>query len=180
MKRIIKISQPTLKSFWQATAMLVLMLSVAFSVSAQQRAGAPQQKKQMKYERQEMLPDLTDGQKDQMKEIHLKCMKATQSLKNELMEKRAHLNTLNSTDKADMKAINKQIDEISNLQASIQKVRAASKQEVRSLLTDDQRVMFDARKGGMSHPNGGHGIKNCDGNGPHQKMRKAGHGQQWN
>lgn len=160
--------------------MLVLMLSVAFSTSAQQRAASPQQKKQMKFEHSDMLPDLTEAQKDQMKAIHIKGMKATQTLKNQLMEKRAHLNTLSSADKADMKAINKQIDEIFIIQASIHKVRAASKQEVRSLLTDDQRVMFDARKGGMSHRNGGHGTKNYDGKGPHQKMRKGSHGQQRN
>ena len=143
--------------------MLVLMLAVTFSSVAQQRQGSPQQKKQMKYERHEMLPDLTDAQKEGMKSIHIKSMKATQPLKNQLMEKKAHLNTLSSADKADMKAINKQIDEISVIQASIQKQRAASKQEVRSLLTDDQRVIFDAQRG--------------QGKGQGQ-MKRKGHGSQ--
>ncbi len=179
MKQLSKTSQPTLKSFWRASALLVVMLAVAFSSTAQQKQGSPQQKKQMKFEHHQMLPDLTDAQKDQMKAIHIKGMKATQPLKNAIMEKRAHLNTLSSADKADIKAINKQIDDISVLQASIKKVRAANKQEIRSLLTDEQRVIFDARRGGFSHHKGGQGMKGCDGNGPHQKMKKSGHGQQW-
>ena len=155
------------------------MLAVALSGSAQQRQGSPQQKKQMKSENREMLPDLTDAQKDKMKAIHIQGMKATQTFKNQLMEKKAHLNTLSSADKADMKAINKQIDEIATLQASMQKVRAQNKQEVRSILTDDQRVIFDARRGGSSHRKGGQGTKGCDGNGPHQKSRSGGQGQSW-
>ena len=159
-----------MKQISKISAMLVLMLAVAFGSSAQQRTGAPQQKKQMKFEQHEMLPDLTDTQKDQMKAVRIKTMKSVQPLKNQLMEKRARLNTLSSADKADMKAINKQIDEISTLKASMQKVRAASKQEVRSILTDDQRVIFDAQKGQ------GYG-RNGDGNGP-QKMRRRGNGPQ--
>ncbi len=169
-----------MKQISKISALLVVMLAIAFSSTAQQRQGSPQQKKQMKFENRDMLPDLTDAQKDQMKAIRIKGMKANQALKNQLMEKRAHLNTLSSADKADMKAINKQIDEISVLQASMQKVRAANKQEVRSILTDDQRVMFDARKGGNSHRKRGHGTKGCDGNGSQHKMRKGGQGQQWN
>lgn len=168
-----------MKQISKISALLVVMLAIAFSSTAQQRQGGSQQKKQMKFEKQEMLPDLTDAQKDQMQAIHIKSMKATQPLKNELMEKKAHLNTLNSADKADMKAINNQIDEIATIQASMQKVRAASKQEVRNMLTDDQRVMFDARRGGSSHRKGGQGTKGCDGNGPHQKTRNGGQGQQW-
>ena len=168
-----------MKQISKISALIVVMLAIAFSSTAQQKQGSPQQKKQMKFENRDMLPDLTDAQKDQMKAIRIKGMKATQTLKNQLMEKRAHLNTLSSADKADMKAINKQIDEIATLQASMQKVRAANKQEVRSILTDDQRVMFDARRGGSSHRKGGQGTKGCDGNGPHHKTRKGGQSQQW-
>lgn len=159
-----------MKQLSKISAMLVLMLGIVFSSTAQQRTGAPQQKKQMKFERQDMLPDLTDAQKEQMKAIRIKTMKSVQPIKNQLMEKRARLNTLSSAEKADMKAINKQIDEISTLKATIQKQRAASKQEVRSILTDDQRVIFDVHKGRSYSRNG-------EGNGP-QQMRRRGNGPQ--
>jgi periplasmic protein CpxP/Spy len=175
MKQSSRISQPMLKSFWQVSTMLALMFLVVFSTSAQQRTSAPQ-KKQMKFEKHAMLPDLTDAQKDQMKAIHLKTMKATQPLKNELMEKKARLNTLSSAENADMKAINRQIDEITAIQGSIQKLKASGKQEVRSILTEDQRVIFDTKRG-ISQRQNGHGMKNCDGNGPHQKMRRNGSGR---
>ena len=168
-----------MKQISKISALVVVMLAIALSSSAQQRQGNPQQKKQMKFENREMLPDLTDAQKDQMKAIRIKGMKANQALKNQLMEKKAHLNTLSTADKADMKAINKQIDEISVLQASMQKVRAQNKQEIRSLLTDDQRVIFDARRGHSSHRKGGHGTNGGDGNRSHHKSRNGGQGQQW-
>lgn len=159
-----------MKQISKISAMLMLILGIVFSSTAQQRTGAPQQKRQMKFEKHEMLPDLTDAQKDQMKAVRIKTMKSVQPLRNQLMEKRARLNTLSSADKVDMKAINKQIDEMSTLKASMQKVRAASKQEVRSILTEDQRVIFDAHKGRSYSRNG-------EGNRP-QQMRRKGNGPQ--
>lgn len=166
-----------MKKIVRNSVMLTLVLGLALSTFAQQRDGATQQKKQMKYEHREMLPDLTDAQKESMKTIRLKTMKATQPLKNELMEKKAHLTTLTTAEKADQKAINKQIDEISTLRASIQKMKAESHQEIRSLLTDEQRILFDARKGRMSQLKGGQGMRDCDGSGPHKMMRKGVHNQ---
>jgi len=162
-----------MKKIVRNSVMLTLVLGIALSSYGQQRAGAPQQKKQMKFEQREMLPDLTDAQKEEMKTIRLNTMKTIQPLKNQLMEKKAHLNTLTTAEKADQKAINKQIDEISSLEASIQKVRAGSHQEVRSILTDEQRILFDAKRGGMHHRNNGRGMRSSDGSGPHKMMRKG-------
>lgn len=91
-----------------------------------------------------MIPDLTDAQQEQINAIHVKTMKEVQPLTNQLREKRAHLRTLCTAEAADLKAINKQIDDISAMQASIRKLHAKSMQEIRGLLTDEQRVAFDA------------------------------------
>ena len=74
-------------------------------------------------------------------------------LENQLAEKRAQLKTLEQVDKPDMKAINSKIDEISALQNKRMKASAANRAKVRSLLTDEQRVMFDSRAGKMQKRN---------------------------
>lgn len=155
-----------MKNLLRISAMLVLAVLVSFSTFAQQRKGPAEQGKQMKFEKQSMLPDLTDDQNDKMEAIHLKTMKSVQPLKNSMMEKKAHLHTLTTAENASLKAINKQIDEISSIQASIQKLRAASHQEVRSILTEDQRIIFDSRS---------HGMMRTGGNGQHHKMKKGGY-----
>jgi len=148
-----------MKKTSRIVALLIMLMAVSFGGFAQQQKGKMGEQKQLRM-KHEMLPDLTDTQKEQMKSIHLKTMKAVQPMQNELREMQAHLTTLSAVQKVDMKAINKQIDEIADLKASIQKTRAGSKQEVRSLLTDDQRVMFDAHKGGMKHKQGRNGNEN--------------------
>ena len=113
------------------------------------------------------IPGITDEQKTKMQEFRVIQMKERQQTQNQVREKRAHLITLQTADKVDLNAINKTIDEITALQNAQWKKRAAHKQAVRNLLTDEQRVYFDnhnGRKGqgrmqgnckGQRHGNGG-------------------------
>ncbi len=91
------------------------------------------------------LPGLTEAQTESMRTLRLKTIKDTQPLRNQLEEKRARLRTLSTADNPDAKAINKTIDDMAALRADIQKIRAARLQEFRKLLTDEQRILFDAR-----------------------------------
>lgn len=90
-----------------------------------------------------MLPDLTEKQKEQIKQLRTEHMKAMLPLKNQLMEKKARLHTLSTGEKVDMKAINDMIEEIGAIKTKIMKEQAAHRQEVRKLLTTEQRLMFD-------------------------------------
>jgi len=91
------------------------------------------------------IPNLTDDQKKKIKDLRTPLQKEVLPLKNQLAEKRAHLKTLQTADKADLKSINSTIDEMSQLQSQIMKKHAAHTQAVRALLTDEQRVAFDTR-----------------------------------
>lgn len=91
------------------------------------------------------LPNLTDEQKDQIAKLRTENMKTMLQNRNLLQEKMAKLNTLQTADKPDMKAINTLIDETAALKATMAKAQAAHRQQVRSLLTDEQRVIFDSR-----------------------------------
>ena len=95
------------------------------------------------------IPDLTDAQQTKLKEMRTAHMKEMMPMKNELKEKQAHLQTLQTADKPDMNAINKEIDEIGVIKTSMAKKHAAFRQEVRKILTDDQRVYFDMHAGQM-------------------------------
>ena len=96
-----------------------------------------------------LIPDLTEDQKGKIQELHLNMTKESTQIRNQLGEIRARMRTLQSADNPDMKEIDKLIDESSGLQAQLQKKGAANHQEIRKLLSDDQRVIFDARSGQM-------------------------------
>jgi len=110
------------------------------------------------------IPDLTDQQKTDIKAIHTAAQQDILPLRNKLNEQQASLQSLQTANSPDMKAINKTIDEISATEAQIGKRRAEAHQDVRKLLTDDQRVALDSqfqrrgRNGGQGRlGNGGQG-----------------------
>lgn len=91
------------------------------------------------------LPGITQEQLDKIDALHVEKLKENQQLRNQLNEKRARLRTLSTADQPDSKAIDATIDEMTVLRAAIQKNNMAKMQEIRQLLTDEQRVVFDAR-----------------------------------
>lgn len=93
------------------------------------------------------IPGLTDEQKTAIQKLRLANQKEMQGLKNQLAENRAHYHTLMTADKPDMNAINKNIDEYSAIRTTMMKSQAAHIQDVRKLLTDEQRLVFDSHRG---------------------------------
>lgn len=89
------------------------------------------------------LDGLTPEQDTRMKEIRTKAAQDIKPLKNLANEKRAHLQTLSESENPKQEEINKTIDEMGALQISIQKRKALAEQDVRKLLTPDQRLQFD-------------------------------------
>ncbi|HSA05491.1 MAG TPA: Spy/CpxP family protein refolding chaperone [Tenuifilaceae bacterium] len=116
------------------------------------------------------IPNLTDEQQQKINDLKVKHIKDVTPLKNELGEKRARMRTLQSVEKPDLNAINKLIDEMAAVRAQIQKKAAAHKVEVASLLTDEQKVYFNAHQGrkfdkGMKRGGGKRGMGNGRGSG---------------
>ena len=150
----------------------VILVSFNYNAVAQNKGkgqgqGWNQQNKQMHCN----IPNLTEDQQKKMMEMRVSNMHDMLQFKNTMAEKKAHLNTLRTADKVDMNAINKLIDEMGALKTKMMKKKEAHRQEVRKMLTDDQRVFFDSRsgqsfKGGKCH---GQGM----GNGMHGQGRKG-------
>lgn len=103
------------------------------------------------------IPGLTDEQKAEIEKIRLQTQKEALPIRNGMREKRARLNTLSTAEKADMNEINKVVEQIGDLQTQLMKKRETAKQQVRSLLNEDQKLFFDSHKQGMRHFGHGRG-----------------------
>jgi Spy/CpxP family protein refolding chaperone len=66
--------------------------------------------------------------------------------RNDMAIKRAELQKYETADKPDMTLINSTIEDIGKLNTEMLKKRVAHELAVRSLLTDEQKAAFDARK----------------------------------
>ena len=125
------------------TLLVAVMMVPLMGLQAQQRGQNGQGNRQ--HTERSGIPDLTAEQKEQMQTLRLDVQKSSLPIKNELGENRAKMNTLITADDADMKAIDKLIDENAVLMASLMKIKAQNHQKVRSLLTEDQRIVFDSK-----------------------------------
>jgi len=144
-----------------AILLVIAMMFSSVALSAQGKPGKtrPAVKAGQSYGMMNRIPDLTDAQREQIKKLRTAMLKEIMPLQNKLGEKRARLRTLSTADKPDMTAINKLIDEMAGLRAEILKKRMKFVQDVRALLTDEQRVFFDQHAGkgkgrmhGKPHP----------------------------
>jgi|GEM_PF-505591 len=93
------------------------------------------------------IPGLTEEQKSAMEKLRTAHLKKAELTRAEIGEKEARLNTLRLADEPDVKAIDRTIDDISKLRGDLMKEREAQQREIRNLLTDDQKAMYDARPG---------------------------------
>lgn len=101
------------------------------------------------------IPNLTDDQKAKIKAQQVAFGKEALPLANQLAEKRAHLRTLQTAQTYDANAVNATIDDISKTESQLMKKRAANREAIRKLLTDEQRLAFDSRKAlGREHGRG--------------------------
>lgn len=139
---------------------LTLTLITVFAVTSMAVAQKPEAKKEDRGQRQQVMLRhkqmaervdhfFTEEQQEQVKAIRLETAKQVKPLRNELGELEARQQTLTTADKADLKAIYQNIDKMSEVKAEIQKTMAKQHQQIRSLLTEEQLLKFDAMKGRM-------------------------------
>ena len=128
-----------------------------FGLSLSLMAQPPQRQRHFHQRDQGVFPmlDLTEDQKAEVKEIHLAKMKENQPMKDELKINRAKINALANNDNPDMKEIVSLIEANSVIITSMQVKQIESRIKIRSLLTDDQKVIYDAR---VSQPHGRRAI----------------------
>ncbi len=99
--------------------------------------------KRTRHERLKDVLNLTDEQSQKLESLKLEHQKKNLPLQNELNEKEARMQTLETAENVDMKAINSLIDDMGVVKTKIAKERAAHHQEIRKILTPEQRIQFD-------------------------------------
>ena len=138
---------------------LTLTLVALFAINAVQAQRPDRGQRNMqprdRINRHELMAErfnnfFTEEQQEQVKSIRLETAKQVQPLRNELRELQAHQQTLSTSDKPDMKAIYQNIDEMTEVQGNIRKIMAKQQQDIRSLLTEEQKLKFDAMKNQMT------------------------------
>ncbi|MFC2096315.1 Spy/CpxP family protein refolding chaperone [Bacteroidota bacterium] len=122
----------------------------------------------------ERIPDLTEEQQTKIKDLRLDQMKKMTDFRNQMNELQAKKQTLMTSDNSDMKEINSVIDQMTNVHNKMMKTSAQHHQDVRNLLTDEQKVIFDSMpRRGRRH---GKGMRNDHGHG-RGAMQGAGYGR---
>ena len=90
--------------------------------------------------------ELTDEQETEITSLRTAHYKKITPLKNKMAELKARERTLLSEENVDMKAVNKNIDEQTDLTNSIRKLQVEQQVAVKSLLTDEQVMQLQQRR----------------------------------
>jgi Spy/CpxP family protein refolding chaperone len=89
--------------------------------------------------------DLTPDQQEAMKALRADHYKTMKPLQNKMGELKARERTLMSEESVDMKAVNKVIDEQTDLMNKMRKIQATHKVGVKEILTDEQEMKLEQR-----------------------------------
>lgn len=120
----------------------------------------------------QMIPDLTEDQEAKINALRINHLKEMTGFRNQMNELQAKKQTLMTSDNSDLKDLNATIDQITNVHSKMMKASAKHQQDVRGLLSDEQKVYFDSRpmRGhghgkGMRHDGYGRGAGQGSGRG---------------
>lgn len=132
---------------------MALVLVAAVAMPAAARGGASPRGRGMGRGGSCMGPQFTTEQQDQIKKIHDKYDAKRVELSNRLDVLQVEMQDLVAAKgEPDFKAIEKKMEDISAVRLDLSKLRLRIHQDVRPLLTDDQKTLFDSRLGlGMMH-----------------------------
>jgi Spy/CpxP family protein refolding chaperone len=90
--------------------------------------------------------ELTDEQQEQMTSLRTEYYKAVTPLRNKLGELKARERTLLSEENVDMEAVNKNIDEQTEVENSLKKLQVEHQVAVKKILTDEQIMQLQQRR----------------------------------
>lgn len=159
------ISRSKTKKYVKSSLVVALALLLSMSMYAQYgqgRHGERQGQRERQGERGNFLEmlELSEEQEAKIEDLRLSHLENMLTNRNELDEKKAKLNSLSTEKTVDMKAINSLIEEIGTLKTEMMKEKEAHHQEIRKILTDEQRIKFDLHRSNRGGKGRGHGNGN--------------------
>lgn len=95
--------------------------------------------------------ELDENQEAQAQTFFMEMQKTVNPLKLDIREKELQLDKLMISANIDEKAVFAKVEEISRLKAEVQKARMKNKIQLRSILTEDQKVLFDSKETGRKN-----------------------------
>ena len=136
----------------KTSIMLMIVLLASLAVNGQ--PGKQDRRQNMKRGMRQMMENrfreegrrvdfFTAEQKTAIRELRLENAKKVKPLRNELQEMIAHQHTLTTAEKTNMNAIDRNIEKMAELRAKIAKIQVRQHQEIRAMLTGEQRLIFD-------------------------------------
>ena len=142
-KLIFKIlkSQQVMKAqkLWIVSLIMIMFFSI--DLSAQRQGRGMNQPRGVCMD----LPDLTEQQEEQINALRIKQIEKSNLHRAKMDELRTKKRSLGLENNPNMNAINSIIDEMSAEQTQHMKDVEQHRQNIRKLLTDEQRVVFDSR-----------------------------------
>jgi Spy/CpxP family protein refolding chaperone len=135
---------------------VMLLITLAFiAINIQAQRGYYGMPSDMRYSQDSMRQahnrlNLTDDQEKKISELRTANQKEMMAFRNDMAITEAELQKYRSADKPDMTQINKTIDEIGKLRTDMQKKRVSHELAVRNLLTEEQKAIYDTRRGSMA------------------------------
>ncbi len=133
----------------KTAGVLLLGFLMITAVNAQNRQGGRGQGyngAEKSYGHQFAKLELSDEQKTEITSLRTEHYKEITPLKNKMAELKARERTLLSEESVDMKAVNKTIDEQTDLMNSMRKLQVEQQVAVKSLLTDEQLMQVQQRR----------------------------------
>ena len=101
---------------------------------------------------------MTEDVREALKTARFEMEKQQQPYENQLNELRAQLKTICTGKNIDLKKADQIIDKQASVQLELAKLKSDFKSELRSRLTDEQKVMYDSKKGRSRN---GRGHRRC-------------------
>ncbi|MCF8331729.1 MAG: Spy/CpxP family protein refolding chaperone [Bacteroidales bacterium] len=92
------------------------------------------------------IPDLTDEQESQIEALRIQHLKSTTALRNQYQEKKARIRTLTTGDNINLGKAKTIAGEIGDLKAKMLENRIEHQNKIRNVLTEKQKIYFDAHK----------------------------------
>lgn len=159
------------------TAITALFLVMASALIAQPGYGRKGQNFEGERGMQECrIPDLTEEQEEQIRESRTAHINDMEEFRTDMRILREEYRDLTSGQDYDKKAASKKIDAITALKNKMMKQNLEHRNEVRSMLSDEQKVHFDRHHFGRN--NRGNGPGNFHkGRGYHKKGFGKGYGR---
>ncbi len=138
----------TIKAF--TLAGLLLIVTGMQTIQAQPSHNRNHDKHEMRGQQRHQhpmsgIPDLTEEQKDKIKSLHVDHMKSILPLENQLDEKKARLKSLTTAENVNLEKVDEVIDEITSIDNKIMKSRVRHGQDIRNILTEEQRIIFNSK-----------------------------------